>query len=442
MKVLVVEDKKNYLELIKDMLDSEKIENVGVLNGKKALEKIKQERYSVIVSDLFLPDIDGFEIIKRVKKIYPELPIIIITAFSSIERAVEAVKLGAFDFIPKPFEAEHLILKIKKAVEEAELKRENRFYKSEKREKIEIIGDSILLKKALSKLKKVSKTDATVLLEGESGTGKELFAQKLHQLSKRKDHPMVSINCSAIPEKLLETELFGYKKGAFTGAYSNKQGKFELAHEGTIFMDEIADLPLELQPKLLKVIEEKTFERVGGTEKISFDSRFIFATNKKLRREVEEGRFREDLFFRISVFPIVIPALRERKEDIPLLVQYFIKEISKRVKKHVEGINKDALKKLKKYNWYGNIRELQNTIERAIIITRNEILQEEDVLIEKEKEKLDLSGKLTEVLNRVETIKINDALKKYKEKDLAAEKLGISYKTLQNKINKYKIKIN
>ncbi len=438
MKVLIVEDKENYLELLKDILDSEGIENIGVLRGKDAVEKIKRERFSAIISDLFLPDIDGFKILEEVKKRYPELPVIIITAFSSIERAVEAIKKGAYDFIPKPFEPEHLILKLKKAVETYNLKISKEAYE-DKFENIEIIGESELLKKALEKLESVALTDSSVLLLGESGTGKELFAKKLHFLSKRRDFPFLSINCASIPEKLLETELFGYERGAFTGAYKTKRGKLEIAHQGTVFLDEIGDLPIELQPKLLKVLEEKSFERVGGTDKISVDVRFVFATNKNLREEVKKGNFREDLFFRISVFPIEIPPLREREGDIPLLVEHFIKKIGAKINKRVEGISPDALKLLKEYEWRGNIRELQNTIERAIIVSDGKLINKKDIFLYREDPELDFSGPLSDVLERVERFKIADAIKKFGDKKKAAEYLGINYKTLQSKISKYKI---
>ncbi len=440
MKVLLIEDKENYLELLKDILESEGIESVGVTTGREGIRKLREERFSAIVSDLFLPDIDGFEIIEETKKRYPDLPIIIITAFSSIERAVEAIKRGAYDFIPKPFEPEHLILKLKKAIENYNLKISKEAY-SESLKDIEIIGESQILKTALDKLEKVAETDSSVLLLGESGTGKELFAKKLHFLSKRKDFPFLSINCASIPEKLLETELFGYEKGAFTGAYKTKRGKLEIAHQGTVFLDEIGDLPLELQPKLLKVLEEKSFERVGGTERISVDIRFVFATNKDLREEVKRGNFREDLFFRISVFPIEIPPLRERREDIPLLIDYFIKKIGEKIKKRVKGISDDALVLLKEYDWYGNIRELQNTIERAIIVAKGDIIKREDIFLFREEGEIDLSGPLSEALDRVEKFKIVDALKKFNDRRKAADFLGISLKTLQNKISKYKIKI-
>ena len=440
MKVLLIEDKENYLELLKDILESEGIESVGVTTGREGIRKLREERFSAIVSDLFLPDIDGFEIIEETKKRYPDLPIIIITAFSSIERAVEAIKRGAYDFIPKPFEPEHLILKLKKAIENYNLKISKEAY-SESLKDIEIIGESQILKTALDKLEKVAETDSSVLLLGESGTGKELFAKKLHFLSKRRDFPFLSINCASIPEKLLETELFGYEKGAFTGAYKTKRGKLEIAHQGTVFLDEIGDLPLELQPKLLKVLEEKSFERVGGTERISVDIRFVFATNKDLREEVKKGNFREDLFFRISVFPIEIPPLRERKEDIPLLIDYFIKKIGEKIKKRVKGISDDALVLLKEYDWYGNIRELQNTIERAIIVAKGDIIKREDIFLFREEGEIELSGPLSEVLERVEKFKIVDALKKFNDRRKAADFLGISFKTLQNKISKYKIKV-
>ncbi len=436
IKVLVIEDKKSYLDLIVESLKDYGMEVDGVLSGNEALKKIRKVRYSAIVSDLFLPDIDGFAVLKEVKKFYPTLPVIIITAFSSIEKAVNAIKNGAYDFIPKPFDIDHLAHKIEKAVKEEELERENIVLKET--DSFNIIGESPIFKKALENLNKVSKTEATVLLLGESGTGKELFARELHRQSKRAGSPFVSINCSAIPEKLLETELFGYEKGAFTGAYKRKIGKIELAHGGTLFLDEIGDLSIELQPKILRVIEEKSFERVGGTESIKVDVRFVFATNKNLKKEVEAGNFREDLYFRISVFPIELPPLRERKDDIPLLVDYFIKRISKKIGKKITGIEDDALKLLMAYEWFGNIRELQNTIERAIIIEEGEKIKKESILLEKENKPLpDLQGKLKDVLENVERFKIKEALEKFADKREASQYLGISYSSLLEKIKKY-----
>ncbi len=439
IKVLVVEDKENYLSLIVEGLETFGFEVDGVRTGKEAMLKIRKKRYSCVVSDLFLPDVSGMEVLKEAKKFYSTIPFIIITAFSTVERAVSAIKEGAYDFIAKPFDIEHLAHKIELAVKEEEIVRENIALKEEIKE--EIIGENPFFLNALEKLKKVAPTDSTVLLLGESGTGKELFARKLHRESKRKDSPFVSINCSAIPEKLLETELFGYEKGAFTGAYKRKIGKLELAHGGTFFMDEIGELSPELQPKILRVIEEKRFERVGGTESIEVDVRFVFATNKDLKKEVQEGRFREDLYFRISVFPIKIPPLRERKDDIPLLVNYFIKTISQRIGKRIKGIEESAMEYLVSYDWYGNVRELQNTIERAIIVEEGEYIRKESIFLEKEeREYPDLKGKLKDVIRRVEEYKIREALQLFSgDKFKASEYLGISYNSLLEKIKKYGI---
>ncbi len=439
IKVLVVEDKENYLSLIVEGLKTFGFEVDGVRTGKEAMLKIRKKRYSCIVSDLFLPDVSGMEVLKEAKKFYSTIPFIIITAFSTVERAVSAIKEGAYDFIAKPFDIEHLAHKIELAVKEEEIVRENIALKEEIKD--EIIGKNPLFLNALEKLKKVAQTDSTVLLLGESGTGKELFARKLHRESKRKDSPFVSINCSAIPEKLLETELFGYEKGAFTGAYKRKIGKLELAHGGTFFMDEIGELSPELQPKILRVIEEKRFERVGGTESIEVDVRFVFATNKDLKKEVQESRFREDLYFRISVFPIEIPPLRERKDDIPLLVNYFIKTISQRIGKRIKGIEESAMKYLLSYDWYGNVRELQNTIERAIIVEEGEYIKKESIFLEKEEREFpDLKGKLKDVIRRVEEYKIREALQLFSgDKFKASEYLGISYNSLLEKIKKYGI---
>ena len=300
-RVLVVEDKENYRELICEILQDGGFDGEGAGDGAGALDLVRKRRFDLVVTDLFLPDREGFDVMEDVHRIYPDIPILIVTAFGSVERAVEAVKRGAFDFLPKPFSPDQLLIKLRQALREVELKRENRVLKESDRQE-ELIGQSPAFLKAIEKLRQVAPTEATVLLLGESGTGKELFAKRLHRWSERKDAPFLSLNSAAIPENLLETELFGHEKGAFTGAYREKMGKLELAHPGTLFLDEIGDLPLVLQPKLLRVLEEKSFERVGGVETRRVDLRFLFATHRDLKRRVGEGLFREDLYSGLPSF--------------------------------------------------------------------------------------------------------------------------------------------
>ena len=436
-RVLVVEDKENYRELICEILQDGGFDGEGAGDGAGALDLVRKRRFDLVVTDLFLPDREGFDVMVDVHRIYPDIPILIVTAFGSVERAVEAVKRGAFDFLPKPFSPDQLLIKLRQALREVELKRENRVLKESDRQE-ELIGQSPAFLEAIEKLRQVASTEATVLLLGESGTGKELFAKRLHRWSERKDAPFLSLNSAAIPENLLETELFGHEKGAFTGAYREKMGKLELAHPGTLFLDEIGDLPLVLQPKLLRVLEEKSFERVGGVETRRVDLRFLFATHRDLKRRVGEGLFREDLYFRLTVFPVEIPPLRERRDDIPLLVSYFVERLSKRLRKDVFQVQDKAMEKLLKYSWPGNVRELQNAVERALILCKGESLGPEEFFLDGgPTERADLSGTLKDALERAEREKILATLRLHPERREAAELLGISAKTLLEKLRRY-----
>jgi len=422
-------------------------------SAEKALEKLEKRRYLLLLSDLFLPGKDGIELLKRAKKIDPYLPVIMITAYGTIERAVEAMKEGAYDFLSKPVDPDYLVLLVNRALEQERIFRENILLKEEFAQKYgfpQIVGEDPKIKEVSKKAQKVAQTNSTVLLLGESGTGKELFARAIHQLSPRRDYPFITFNCASVPETLIENELFGHERGAYTGATSRKLGKLELAHKGTFFLDEIGDLSFSLQAKLLRVLEEKAFERIGGTSTIEVDVRFILATNKDLKKEVEEGRFREDLYFRISVFPIVLPPLRERKGDIPLLANYFLNKFSIEMRKRGLKLSSNAIKKLMNYSWPGNVRELQNCIERAVILCEGkEILPEHIILPEDEiqfQEKLNfyLSGTLKEAVEKakilVEKEKIRRTLKETAgDKKKTAELLDISYKTLLNKIKELKI---
>ncbi len=453
MKILIVEDKRSMREMLALTLNKAGYEVEEADSAEKAIKKLEQRKYLLLLSDLFLPGKDGIELLKMAKEIDPYLPVIMLTAYGTIEKAVQAMKEGAYDFLSKPVDPDYLVLLINRALEQERIFRENILLKEEFAQRYgfpQIVGEEPVLKEISQKAQKVAQTSSTVLLLGESGTGKELFARAIHQLSPRRDYPFITFNCASVPETLIENELFGHEKGAYTGAVSRKLGKLELAHKGTFFLDEIGDLSFSLQAKLLRVLEEKTFERIGGTSTIEVDVRFILATNKDLKKEVEEGRFREDLYFRISVFPIILPPLRERKGDIPLLANYFLNKFSVEMRKKGLFLSEQTINKLMNYSWPGNVRELQNCIERAVILCEGkEILPEHIILPEEEikfseRSDFNLSGTLKEVAervrNQIEREKIKRTLFETKgNKKKTAQLLGISYKTLLKKLKELKI---
>lgn len=442
--VLIVEDKSRFGEMLRSNLEDAGIFARLVKRGREAIQVFKKEKVKIALIDLKLPDIDGVDLLRELKKFETDTKFIIMTAFGTIEKAVEAMKLGAYDFLTKPFDVDQLITVVNRIIDEQRCFYENILLRDEsaKIHGFQIIGQSEAIQKATNLLRKAAPTDATVLLLGESGTGKELFARACHMLSSKKDHPFVGINCAAIPHELLENELFGSEKGAFTGATARKLGKFELANKGTIFLDEIGDLDLDLQAKILRVLQEKTFERLGGTVSIVVDIRIIAASNKDLLSLVKENRFREDLYYRISVFPVKIPALRERKEDIPLVVDHILRKL-----RSTKKISAKAFQKLQKYSWPGNIRELENTIERAVIIAKNVIEPEHVLLPEDEKPGVvvETAKTLKEAGGRGREAAEANVIKRILEKtggnkSEAARRLKVSYKTLLNRIKKYKKK--
>ena len=426
----------------------------------EAIRVLRSTRPGVVLSDLRLTQGDGFGVLRAAKEIDPEMPVIVMTAYGSIQDAVTAMKEGALDFLAKPVDPDHLLLMVERALAVRRLASENVLLKEElasRRGAPQIIGEDPKLKQVTVALHRAASTDATVLLQGESGTGKELFARALHALSPRADGPFVAINCAAIPENLLETELFGYEKGAFTGAAARKPGKFELAHRGTLFLDEIGDLPIALQAKILRALEEKRFERVGGTAPLQVDVRVVAATNRNLKAAVAARQFREDLYFRLSVFPITIPPLRERPGDIQMLARSFIERFCRDLNKKPLVLAPSAVDALLAYSWRGNVRELQNCIERAVILTDgdtihaqhlNLMFQEERPAAAAEEDSpwsmIDLSGSMAvasrRVLAEVERRKIVQALKEASgNPGLAAEILQIGFKTLQAKLKDYEI---
>jgi len=376
-KILIVDDDPDIRKILYDRLDSLGYNVVTAENGQEALDKVAQEEPDLMFLDLQLPQMNGLQVLRRLKE-YPELAVIIITAFGTIEKAVEAMKEGAFDFITKPFSPDHLDLVIKKALECRSLRQENLYLRGELNAPfLEILGESPKMKGVMETARKVAATSSTVLLLGESGTGKEMFARSIHRWSPRSNNPFTVVNCVALRDELIETELFGHEKGSFTGAHQMKRGKLEIANGGTVFLDEIGDFKPDLQAKLLRVLQEREFERVGGNKPIHVDIRIIAATNQDLHRKVQEGGFREDLFFRLNVVPISLPPLRERIEDIPLLTRFFLSRSCQIVKKPVMKISPEAMDRLMHYHWPGNVRELGNLIERAVVLAEgNEILPE------------------------------------------------------------------
>ena len=426
---------------------------IEATNQPEAVKHLQQAQPSVVLSDLRLPDGDGFGVLRASKEIDPDVPVIVMTAYGSIEDAVAAMKEGAMDFLAKPVDPDHLLLLVARALEQRRIVTENLLLREElavRRGAPQLVGDDVSLRKVFAAMQRAATTDTTVLIEGESGTGKELFARSLHALSGRADSPFVAINCAAIPETLLETELFGYEKGAFTGAVARKPGKFEVAHRGTLFLDEIGDLPLTLQAKILRALEEKRFERVGGTASVQVDVRLVAATNRGLKAAVAARRFREDLYFRLSVFPITVPPLRERAGDVPLLARYFVDRFCRDLKKRPLVLSPGAVEQLQTYRWPGNVRELQNCIERAVILADGDaILPRHLNLTFLEApgpepppgpwEQIDLSGTLVEVTRRVsaeaEKRKIEKVLQEAdNNKGRASELLGITYKLLLSKL--------
>ncbi len=377
-RILIVEDKESLREVLSKTLRSEGYAVDDSSNGEDAISLLERRGYDLILTDLKLPAADGHEVLKAAMESDSSTPVIVMTAYGTIEDAVQAMKEGAFDYIAKPVDTDHLLLLIERGIRQKNLLKENIILKEEFSEKLglpRIVGEDPKIKEVESQIKKIAPTDVTVLLLGESGTGKELFARAVHFLSARKEMPFVPINCAAIPETLIENELFGHEKGAYTGAYSSKMGKFEMAHRGTIFLDEIGDLSHSVQVKLLRVIETKVFERVGGTRSIEVDARIVTATNKNLKKAIDEGRFRDDLYYRICTVPVHIPPLRERRSDIPLLARHFIEKVSRGLRRKNLRISDEALHVLEAYHWPGNIRELENCIERAAIISEGDTIQ-------------------------------------------------------------------
>ncbi|MBO8128311.1 MAG: sigma-54-dependent Fis family transcriptional regulator [Peptococcaceae bacterium] len=443
-KILIIDDEEYMCWAIQRAMEQEGYEAVSATSGAAGLDILNENGASLVIVDLKMPDMDGIEVLKRIKKNHPKIPVILITAHGTIETAIEAMKIGASDYITKPFDLDELVIVVKKTLQVSKLMNEVRFLRSElTKEHGTMIGESPAFVEVKQLIEKVAPTDAPVLITGESGTGKEVAAVALHNLSHRKEEPFVAINCAALPEHLLESELFGHEKGAFTGATSKKLGRFQLADKGTIFLDEIAEMSPSMQAKLLRFLQNQTFERVGGTKTIKTDTRIIAATNRDLKEAVQKGLFREDLYYRLNVITIHLPPLRERKDDIPLLARHFITTL--RTLYHDTTISPDALALMQQYHWPGNIRELRNVIERALILcTDNRIrpchlpkeLQNTQPVRESESQ-IDLPPEGIN-LDDVERQLIHKALERANgNQTQAARLLGITRATLIYRMQKY-----
>jgi len=453
--ILIVDDEKNYLLVLSAVLEDENYEVLTALSGQEALEIHKTSDLDLILTDMKMPGMSGIELLENVKAIDPDLPVIMMTAHGTVDKAVEAMQKGAYSYILKPFDNDRLIIYVKKAVAMYQVVKENRRLRNAV-ESLYRFGNFIAKSKAMEDIfktiQKVAPSNATVLVEGESGTGKELAAKSIHFNSSRRDKPFIAVNCSALAENLLESELFGHEKGAFTGAVAMKKGRFELADSGTLFLDEIGELSANLQVKLLRVLQEKVFERVGGIRPITVDIRVIAATNKNLKEEMINGRFRDDLFYRLDVVHIVLPPLRERREDIRLLVDHFIKkyESERKLALPVKGVDQEVDRLFFDYSWPGNVRELENLIERVMILCPGDVIRVSDLprgFTDNVHNALHLEGipsnaKLYETLAMIEKTMIERALKMADNVQAhAAAILGIGKSGLNQKIKKYNLDI-
>ncbi|MDD5475106.1 MAG: sigma-54 dependent transcriptional regulator [Syntrophales bacterium] len=377
--ILIVDDEESILNSLRGILQDEGYEVITAQSGEDCIALVEQELPDLVLLDIWLPGIDGIETLKHIKAKVPSMPVVIISGHGTVESAVKATKLGAFDFIEKPLSLEKVLLITSHAIEQSRLEEENRLLKERMRQDYELHGESHVIRDLKETIEIISPTNAWILIMGENGTGKELVARAIHTSSRRAAKPFVEINCAAIPEELIESELFGHEKGSFTGATAKKRGKFDMANEGTLFLDEVADMSLKAQAKILRILQEKKFQRVGGTKIIDTDVRVLAATNKDLEKEMEEGRFRQDLFYRLNVIPLYVPPLRDRKEDIPLLAEHFMSEFAHKEGRPLKGIEDKALEMLMVHDWPGNVRELKNIIERLVIMSRSDYISSEDI---------------------------------------------------------------
>jgi DNA-binding NtrC family response regulator len=449
-RILIAEDDRNALSGLIEILQQEGYDAVGVKSGPNALRLLEKERFDILLTDLRMPEMDGMQLYGHSLSLAPEMKTIVMTAYSSVKEAVDAMKRGVYEYLTKPIDLDDLFVHLKKAISEQNLERENEELKNRLQVSYRfenIIGTSKPMQKVFRTIEKVARSDATVLIRGESGTGKELVARAIHYNSPRAEKPLVEISCASFPETLLESELFGYEKGAFTGAGSRKVGRFELAQNGTIFLDEIGEISAGVQTKLLRTLQERTLTRLGGTENLKVNVRVITATNRDLEQAISEGAFREDLYYRLNVIPIFLPPLRDRKDDIPLLLDHFIHKFCKTNRKEMMAISNDAMAMCMDYGWPGNVRELENAIENAIVLGEGDVIEPEYLPISLKLDRnepgdadlfLNAGETFKEKIEKAEKIVLEDAIKNCSgNKSEAAKKLDISLRTMRYKIRKY-----
>ena len=456
MKALIIDDEVSLLKLLQLSLADDKTTVVTAENASKGLENFRSELFDIVLCDIGLPDKDGLDVLAELKNIRPEVPVVMITAHGSIQSALTAMKRGAYDYIQKPFEPEEIKLVFERALRETQLKDENQRLRNEVSNKYDfsnIIGNSMPIKNLFQKIRKAADTKSTILILGESGTGKELLAKAIHYNSPRKDKPFVVVDCGAIPSHLLESELFGHVKGAFTGADRIKKGLCEEADKGSLFLDEIGELPVELQSKLLRLLQENTIRKVGDTKSISLDIRVIAATNRNLEQEIKAGKFRQDLFYRLNVVPLHSPSLRERREDIPLLAHFFLKRFAKDYSRNITNIDPGVMNKFMAFEWPGNIRQLENLIEQMVVMSESQSLTEETLPPPLNTSSAAVSEPAQVPVDEWDLKKAIDRLQSYTEecmirkalaftknnKTKSAELLGISRRALIYKVQEYKI---
>ena len=439
--LLIVDDDPSNLESLVRIFRREHVEVLTATDGKEALAALRKTRVSVVLTDLMMPLMNGLELLRASKTVSPETEFILMTAFGTVETAVEAMKEGAWDFVTKPFKKIQIVKAVRRALDRQTLVLENQALRAElegSRRDRSIIGNSIPIRQTLDLISQVAPSSATVLLTGESGTGKELVARAIHRGSQRSNRPFIAVNCAALPETLLEAELFGHEKGAFTGATSQRQGRFELADGGTLFLDEIGETTPQLQVKLLRALQEGEFERVGGSRSVRVDVRIVAATNANLREEVAEGRFREDLFYRLNVIHVALPPLRDRKDDVALLAHHFLKKYADKNKKVIGGITKAAMDRMMTWSWPGNVRELENAVERAVVLCRGDAIDMDELpphIREGSAESRVLHVPIGTPLSDIEEMVIRETLATTKgDKRLAAQLLGIATRTIYRKI--------
>lgn len=448
-QILVVDDDERIRQSLGGILKDEGYEVVDAKDGVQALKQVEGEAPDLVLLDIWMPGMDGMEVLERIKGQIPNLPVIMISGHANIELAVKATKLGAYDFIEKPLSLEKVLLTVNNALSFSKLEQENKALRQEIQRKYEIIGGSPEIQHLKEQIKIVAPTNGWVLIAGENGTGKELVARAIHRLSLRAEKPFVEVNCAAIPEELIESELFGHEKGSFTGAVSKRRGKFDLANEATIFLDEIADMSLKTQAKILRILQEQKFERVGGAEVIFVDVRVIAATNRDLQQEMQQGKFREDLYYRLNVIPMEVPPLRKRKGDIPVLVEHFVKEFCLENHKELKKISPEAMSLLASYPWPGNVRELKNLIERMVIMTRGSVIEAKDI-----PDPIREQRKLQPELSFLEYSLLKDARREFEKRFImqklmeneeniskTAEVIGIERSNLHRKIKSYGIEM-